>query len=168
MAAEKRESPQARRGGGSLDGVCSTTPCLEPAGSLAMPCPEGRIPVPVVTVPVWCWGRLLPSPGGVMSPCPRARCHTDIPVCQLLARELVELGGRVRTTGHQTRPKKEHAGLVEGACPRGISSPSYPTSLGVAELLCTDSALNTMEQPCVLRHCAGSREAPLGLACPCR
>lgn len=110
---------------------------------------RGKTPCGSANSPCVVLGEALPSPGGVMSPCPRAPCHTDIPACQLLAREQVELGGAVGTAGHQPGPKKEQAGLAEGACPRGISPPSYPTSLQAAELFCTDFALSAMEQLCV-------------------
>lgn len=55
----------------------------------------------------------------------------------------------MQAAGHQPRPKKEQAGLVEGACPRGISFSSYPTCLWAAELFYTDFALSAMEQSCV-------------------
>lgn len=82
-----------------LAGVCSTALCQEPA---PWPCPAPRegSPAPVLAGPVWCWGRLLPSPRDVMSPRPRALHYADIPDGQLLARELVELEGRVRAAGH--------------------------------------------------------------------
>lgn len=54
-----------------------------------------------------CWWRLLPRTKCVMSPRPRAPHHADIPNSQLLAWELVELGGEggsgvLRTPSHRS------------------------------------------------------------------
>lgn len=106
-----------------LAGVCSIALCQDLA-PWPRPAPREGSPVLVLAVPVWCWGRLLPSPRDVMSPHPRAPLYADVPDGQLLAWELVELEGRVRAAGHPAQGEEgvEHLSRHLSRARRGPAS----------------------------------------------
>lgn len=78
-----------------------------------MPCPEGAEPGPGASDPCAVLGEAPAKPRGCHVPSSWAPHHADVPNGQLLAWELVELGGRVRAAGHPAPALGEEGVFLE-------------------------------------------------------
>lgn len=129
------------------------------------PAPRERSPAPELAVLAWRRWRVLPSPGGVVSPHPWAPRHADIPDSQLLAWELVELGGLRGQPDTQPRPWAKKGFSCSTSADTGAEQGEVLHQVGVgaapwpSALACLPSNLGRLspsqlcQQPCSATVC---------------